>query len=121
MTRGSGLRRRSAPKDTGPSRTTRRLVLERDGYACVCCGQSVIGRRYSLQHLLTVLGTGTTGCHLRIDSRAHPRDEAKGYTVRSGQDPHSVSVMVFSEDGSRVTRFPACNGQWSDQPGRGDA
>jgi hypothetical protein len=107
---------------TGPDRRTRLLVLARDGYACVCCGVSVIGCRYSLQHrkrrsqggdncpanLLTVLGSGTTDCHLRIDSRIDPEDEAKGYTVRSG--------MVFSPGGSGVTQFPTCDGQWSSAP-----
>ena len=39
-----------AGSDTGPDRATRELVYERDGWACVCCGQSVIGRPYSLGH-----------------------------------------------------------------------
>jgi hypothetical protein len=114
------------PKDTGPSRKVRALVLERDGYSCVCCGRSVIGQRYSLQHrkrrsqggtnspsnLLTVLGDGTRGCHARIDSRIDPHDEARGYTVRSGQDPALVPVMVFSEGGSGVTAWPTDDGRW---------
>jgi hypothetical protein len=132
---GSSLKR-SEPrhakrKDTGPDRRTRLLVLERDGHACVCCGVSVIGQRYSLQHrkrrsqggtncpanLLTVLGDGTQGCHARIDSRIDPEDEAKGYTVRSRQDSHLVSVMVFSRGGSGVSQYPTCDGQWSSKPG----
>ena len=98
---GDAARRR----DTEPDAETRRLVLERDGYACVCCGASVLGRPYSLQHrkrrsqgggnspsnLITV----TTGCHARIGSRADPADEAKGYTCRGWQDPAGVPVMVF--------------------------
>jgi hypothetical protein len=104
----------------------RALVLERDGRACVCCGRAVIGRRYSLQHrkrrsqggtslpsnLLTVLGDGTTGCHARIDSRIDPHDEARGYTVRSGQDPALVPVMVFSEGGSGVLAWATDDGRW---------
>lgn len=129
------LRRRSPAharrRDTGPSRRIRALVLARDGYACVCCGRSVIGQRYSLQHrqrrsqcgsslpdnLLTVLGDGTAGCHERIDSRRDPHDEARGYTVRSGLDPALVPVMICGEqggvtvwlgaDGSYVTERPA--------------
>ena len=104
-------------KDTGPDRKTRLLVLERDGWSCVCCGRSVTGQRYSLQHrkrrsqgganspsnLVTVLGDGTTGCHARIDSRRDPNDEAKGYTVRSHDEPALIPVMVFSEHGGGVT------------------
>jgi hypothetical protein len=91
----------------------------RDGYACACCGQSVIGQVYSLQHrkrrsqgggnspsnLLTVLGDGTTGCHARIDSRADPHDEAAGYTVRSFDDPAKVPVMYVSQHGSGFTAW----------------
>jgi hypothetical protein len=126
---------RPRPRDTGPDRKTRELVLKRDGYACVCCGHSVIGQRYSLQHrqrrsqggsnlpsnLLTVLGDGTTGCHARIDSRMDPHDEARGYTVRSRKDPALVSVMVFSEGGSGVRAWPTDAGEWVFEPPAGDA
>jgi hypothetical protein len=120
---GSSLKR-SQPrhakrKDTGPDRRTLALVLKRDGYACVCCGRSIAGQRYSLQHrkrrsqggtnspvnLITVLGDGTAGCHARIDSRIDPHDEAKGYTVRSHGDPALVPVMIFSEHGGGVTAW----------------
>lgn len=122
-------RTRRAPRDTGPSRRVRELVLARDGHACVCCGRSVIGQPYSLQHrkrrsqggdnspsnLITVLGTGTTGCHERIDSRRDPHDEARGYTVRSWQDPAQVGVMIFSEHGSGVTKWLSGDGAYLDE------
>jgi hypothetical protein len=109
---------------------TRRAVYERDGWACVCCGVSVIGRVHSLQHrkrrsqggdnspenLLTVLGDGTRGCHARIDSRIDPHDEAAGYTVRSFEDPALVPVMVASEHGSGALMWPTDDGRWSDIP-----
>lgn len=123
------------PRDTGPSRAVRILVLQRDGYACVCCGRSIIGQPYSLQHrkrrsqggsstppnLITVFGDGTAGCHQRIDSRIKPADEAKGYTVRSRKDPALVPVMVFSEHGSGVTVWLTEDGQYSTEPPRGAA
>jgi hypothetical protein len=136
---GSGTARtrpRQKPaRDTGPDAKTRKLVLERDGYACVCCGWSILGQPYSLQHrkrrsqgggnsppnLITVLGTGTTGCHLRIDSRIDPEDEEKGYTVRSWQDPADVPVMVFSEHGSGATVWLTADGRYSDEPPLGGA
>lgn len=129
-TRGEVIPLRSAPRYTGPDKLTRETVLERDRYQCVCCGVSVIGQPYSLQHrkrrsqggdnsppnLITVLGTGTTGCHLRIDSRIDPHDEEKGYTVRSWQNPSDVPVMVFSEGGSGMTLWATEDGQWTRIP-----
>lgn len=119
---------RKAVRDTGPDELTRATVIDRDKARCVCCGLSVIGQVYSIQHrkrrsqgggncpcnLIVVLGDGTRGCHARIDSRIDPEDEARGYTVRSHDDPASVSVMIFdSPGGPGVTLFPTCDGAWS--------
>jgi hypothetical protein len=121
---------RKAVRDTGPSSETRAMVYARDGCRCVCCGLSIIGRVHSVQHrkrrsqggtndlsnLITVLGNGTTGHHARIDSRTDPHDEAKGYTVRSWQDPREVGVMIFdSPDGSGVTKWLSDDGAYLDE------
>ena len=120
---------RRAVRDTGPDRATRELVLLRDGYACVCCGRSVIGQIASLQHrkrrsqggtnlpsnLVTVLGDGTRGCHARMDSRCNPHDEARGFTVRTYDDPALVPVMLHGQQGG-VTVWLTDSGQYSLKP-----
>ena len=97
MKRGTPLQRRTplrtsqqkrtGRRDTGPAKPTRLTVLERDEYRCAVCGQSVLEIPLSLHHrrnrgsggssdplinapsnLLTVCGTGTTGCHGWIGS-----------------------------------------------------
>ena len=109
------------PRTTGgnshPTAEVRRLVLERDGYACVRCGRSVLGIRYSLGHrkrasqggravpsdLLTFCGWGGEMCHGDVDLYRDPADEAKGYRLRSWQDPAAEPVMLFSPGGSGTT------------------
>jgi hypothetical protein len=106
-------------RDTGPDEETRAAVYRRDGNCCVCCGTPLAGRPRSVGHrkrrsqngtndtsnLLAFLGLGINPFdpddhHARIDSRRDPSDEAKGYTVRSWDDPALVSVMVFTSPGS---------------------
>ena len=124
---GSVLQLRRTARDTGPDKLTRDLVLARDDYACVCCGRPIFGQEYSLQHrkrrsqggtnkpsnLITVLGSATTGCHARIDSRVNAQDEPKGYTVRSQRDPARVPVLLFKA-GPRfaVWAWATDDGQW---------
>lgn len=105
----------------------RALVLDRDGFACFCCGTPLAGERYSLGHrlragqggkpvpsnLITLLGWGGEMCHGRIDNRDDPADEAKGYTVRSWDDPALVPVMLFSPGGSGATVWLDDLGGWS--------
>lgn len=108
---------RTVPRDTGPDRKTRALVLARDGHACVCCGESVLRRPHSIGHrlrasqggkllltnLLTFLGLGNgmvaDDHHHRIDQRKEPQDEIRGYTVRSRTDPSSVPVFYAAPAG----------------------
>jgi hypothetical protein len=105
-------------RNSGPSDAVRALCLARDGWACVCCGISIIGYPYSLGHrlragqlgkpvpsnLLVFRGLGINSLdpddhHARIDSRRDPSDASKGYSLRSYQNPLLVPVTVFSPDG----------------------
>jgi hypothetical protein len=104
-------------RDTGPSRAVRKLVLARDGYACVCCGRDVWWGLYSLQHrraraaggsrrrdtnspanLITLCGHATTpdGCHAWAESDPGWAS-AFGYRVAQYKDPASVQVRWHGE------------------------
>lgn len=102
-------------RDTGPSQVTVLQVLRRDGYACVRCGADATsprGEAWSIQHrrprgmggtrrldtngpanLLTVCGSGTTGCHGHMES--HRTDAlANGWLLWQTQDPVAEPVLV---------------------------
>jgi hypothetical protein len=125
-------------RNSGPSPAVRALCLSRDGYACVCCGFSIIGRPHSLGHrlragqsgkpvpsnLLTYLGLGVNSLdpddhHARIDSRRDPSDEAKGYSLWSWQSPLLVPVTVFSPHGPGMTLWLTADGTYSTDPPEG--
>jgi hypothetical protein len=107
-------------------------VLDRDGYRCVCCGTPIDGERgrdWSLHHrrprgmggthrittaanLIAVCGSGTTGCHHRIEAhRAEAR--ANGWLLWQNVDPESVAVLVDS--GSRWV-YLTSSGGYGDAP-----
>lgn len=102
-------------RDVEPSREVRALVMARDGYACPCCGTSVVARPHSVlrrsrddgdspANLLTFLGRGENPLdpadhRARVDSRRDPTDAARGFTVPSGQDPALVPVAVSGQAG----------------------
>jgi len=88
------LRLRKDPFAAFLARGTRELALERDGYACVCCGRSIAGQRYRLrprkpgkagraapENLITLLA--------RHASHADP---VTGYRLSAQQDPLLVPV-----------------------------
>lgn len=106
--RAARLGRPKPKPNTGPDRTTRELVLERDSYQCVSCGLPITGQQFSLQHrkargvggdnapsnLIVLCGSATSpgGCHLAAEQRqAESRD--LGYWVLSWQDPAQIPVM----------------------------
>lgn len=102
---------------TGPTRTVRLAVIRRDGGRCVICGALVADpesgepyAQFSLQHrrargmggthhpiandpvnLILLDGTGTTGCHGRVESE---RDWGRlmGYAVPQWRNPAEVPV-----------------------------
>ena len=70
-------------------------------------------------NLVTALGFGTglvaDDHHFRIDSRSNPKDEIRGLTVRSHQNPHLVPVYApFGRGDDEL--YLTCDGEWSDTP-----
>ena len=128
---GAWLRRadpgQARPRDTGPSRRTRALVLRRDGWRCVACYADISdGRPYSLQHrlargqggsgepcnLITLCGSATSpgGCHARAESR-DPHMHAAGYYLESWQDPAAEPVMICGPQGG-ITVWLSADGTY---------
>lgn len=94
---------------TEPDTATRRLVLQRDGYACICCGVPFLGKPYSVQHRKHRSQGGTNSpsnlimvlesCAERIRSHRDPRDEESGYSLRADQDPELVPILLYRRIG----------------------
>lgn len=99
---------------TGPSRQTVRLVRERDDDCCVRCGRpgplttqhrvarGMGGTRRpwinSPENLITLCGSGTTGCHGQVEASPHEA-VIYGWRVPSwAGDPGSVSVRYWTGD-----------------------
>lgn len=113
-----------------PCQEVRILVISRDLGLCVPCGEPVApGQPYSLAHrlrrsqgglavasnLILAHGLGGQACHGRIDFRRDPRDEARGLTLRSWQDPAAVPVVLAG--GRRV--LLSDSGRYRDLPAEG--
>lgn len=124
--------KRTAPRDTGPSRKTRGLVLARDNFCCVACGKPVGGACtwWSLQHrkargqgggngpenLIALCGSAVTGCHGRCEARDREM-QARGYWLESWQDPRTEPVMICGEQGG-ITVWLGTDGSYlTEAPG----
>lgn len=117
---------RKVRRNRGPNLAVRKLVLARDGFSCVCCGTSVIGRRYSLlrrasqgpdtpENLITVLGWGTEDCCGRIYLFRVRADKEKGYRLAAGEDPANKPMVIVTEDGGALVWLTA-SGSYSTGP-----
>lgn len=126
---------RTRVKVTGPTRTTREVVWARAGGRCELCGGSIAGVvGFSMHHrlprrmggssrpelntpanLILLCGSGTTGCHGRVESH---REQAygEGLLLREGQDPAAVPVLLaidlvyLAVDGTYALELPDVNG-----------
>lgn len=130
---------------SGAPKAVRREVILRDQGQCVACGLTVAiedaddirpVQQYSLQHrvargmggrsvidephnLVTMCGTGTTGCHGRAE-RDPEWARSRGYRVDSWDSPETVPVVVrvapgvdevFGLDGAaRIRIYPVLGG-----------
>ena len=106
-------RKSPAKRSTGPSKEIRQVVLERSGYRCEICGNPLGQNQfYSIHHrvprgmggtdrpelnqpqnLLSLCGSGTTGCHGYIESNRQGAYE-KGWIVLRDHDPAETKVEI---------------------------
>lgn len=117
------LQVRRTVRVTGPGQGVRALVAARDGRKCVRCGKPATNTHHrtprgaggstdpaihSPANLLSVCGSGVTGCHGWIES--HRREaEARGWIVRRPNSPAAIPVVIpgigwvrLTADGKRV-------------------
>lgn len=109
-------------RDTGPSASTRKLVWTRSGGFCESCGRDVVDMPHSIHHrrprrmggssdpatnspanLLLLCGSGTSGCHGRIEGNRHAAI-VLGQLLHARDEPAKVAVfhhrrgLVFLND-----------------------
>lgn len=131
---------RPAATDTGPTAAQRRTVAERAGYACDLCARPLgwfDGHHFTWstphsfhhrrpramggtrradsnepQNLLLLCGTGTTGCHGRVEA-SRALAYAAGWLVHQNEDPatvpadlaineHETALVLLRRDGRYV-------------------
>jgi hypothetical protein len=88
---------------TPEERACRRIVSERSGGVCEVCGGAratnkhhrvKAGRVWRPSNVLDVCGSGTTGCHGRIESYPDASKE-QGWWLLPVQDPARAPVWIF--------------------------
>lgn len=105
--------KRPRARDTGPSQATKDIVWERAGGRCEVCRGPLAGPQgFSRHHrhprrmggsrrpelntpanIILICGSGTTGCHGRIESN-RTQAYADGLLLHDGQDPAAVPVLL---------------------------
>lgn len=122
-----------SPRRTGPDCEVRELVFQRDMWRCIICGREVGAMPASIHHrkprgmggtkdpsvnkpsnLIVLCGTGTTGCHGRVEGdRAHAREE--GWLISQWADPVEVPIrysdgnMYYLTDTGDKEETPPCS------------
>lgn len=126
---------RSRYRSTGPSSAVVDAVLERDHWSCVVCNEGVCGERsvdWSIGHriprgmggsrdprlnrtsnLITICGSGTTGCHGAIEGPLRAMAYREGWLLQRSSDPCAVPVLI--ERGSRYV-YLTDDGRYVDAP-----
>lgn len=116
---------------SGPSPRTRLIVRTRAGGRCELCGVAAHEGPTSIHHrhprrmggtrrpwinlasnLLFICGTGTTGCHGRVESN-RTAAYAAGWLLRDGEDPaevpvqiHQLGAVYLTDEGDYATGAP---------------
>lgn len=127
--------KRPRARDTGPSQATKDVVWARAGGRCEVCGGSLAGvQGFSRHHrhprrmggsrrpelntpanIILICGSGTTGCHGRIESN-RTLAYGEGLLLHDGADPTRVPVLLMcglvylAVDGTYASTVPDKDG-----------
>ena len=122
-------------RSTGPSSAVVDAVLERDHWSCIVCNEAIVGDRgtdWSIGHriprgmggtkdprinlssnLLTLCGSGTTGCHGATEGPLRAMAYTEGWLLPRSADPRAVPVLI--ERGARYV-YLTNEATYSDSP-----
>lgn len=119
---------RKPPRDTGPSDAMRQRVYIRDAWSCVACGRNLetvtwrsiqhrvargVGGGNTFPNLILLCGSATSaGCHRKAEDR-DPDMHAKGYWLRSHEDPATTPILLVTEFTERWV-LPTADGTYAD-------